>query len=672
VFDSLVIDFGREVCGVLDSGQRKEWLVTNGTGSYASGTVSGIPTRGYHGLLISAQQPPVGRTLLVSALNETVTYGGQNYDLGVNRWASGAVSPQGFLHLERFHLIGRVPCWRYALADALIDKTLWIEPGQDVTYVRYQVVRASGPLTLSFRALVNYRSFHGRTQANGWVMQVDSVPSGLRVTAYRGATPFFLLSDKAQATVINQWYSGLELSAEKDRGLADTEDVLCAGSFIIALTAGQETTFAASLFENSPLDGAAAFQRCQAQDQQLLSAWQATGAPLTSAAPDWIRQLVLAADQFIVTRSVGQQTGKSIIAGYHWFNDWGRDTMISIPGLALSVGRPDIAKSILATFARFVSQGMIPNAFPDDGSAPTDSAYNTVDATLWYLQAIKQYVAETNDLTLLGDIFPVLQQIISAHVAGTRFNIHMDPNDGLLYAGQDGVQLTWMDAKVGNWVVTPRIGKPIEVNALWYAGLVAMDGFAQKLGKPRDNYAAMADKALNSFARFWDDALGYCFDVLDGPNSPDTSLRPNQLIALAVTSNLFDAQKQQKIVDLCGRTLLGSYCARTLDPHNPAYQGVYSGPQSQRDNAYHNGAAWAWLLGIFSLAHHSAYGDPALAIQFLSPVGQHLRDAGLGTISEIFDGDEPLTPAGCIAQAWSVGMVLQAWTTLQRALLAAH
>jgi predicted glycogen debranching enzyme len=665
------MDFGREVCGVLAVAERKEWLVTNGTGSYASGTVAGIPTRGYHGLLVAVLEPPVARTLLVSKLDETVTYSGQNYELGVNRWASGAVSPQGFLHLERFQIEGRVPLWRYALADAILEKTVWMEPGQDATYVRYNVVRSTGPLTLSFRALVNYRGFHGRTHANGWVMQVEAVPNGLRVTAYAGAQPFFLLSDRALATVINQWYFGLELSAEKERGLDDTEDLLCAGSFNTNLGAGEGITFVAALSSNPPLDGVAAFQRCRANEQQLLSNWRAS-APIAKAAPSWIQKLVLAADQFIVDRKIGQQLGKSIIAGYHWFNDWGRDTMVSIPGLALCVGRPEVARSILATFARFVSRGMIPNAFPDDGSAPSDGDYNTVDATLWYLHAVKLYIAQTNDLTLLTEIFPALQQIVEAHLQGTRFNIHMDPQDGLLYAGQAGVQLTWMDAKVNNWVVTPRIGKPVEVNALWYAGLTAMDEFAQRLSAPRANYATLAAAALKSFQLYWNESAGYCFDVLDGPNGPDNSLRPNQLIALAVAPNLLDKQKQQRLVDLCGRTLLGSYGLRTLDPRDPAYRGVYSGPQAQRDAAYHQGAAWAWLLGIYALAHYSAYGDAASAMELLSSLEQHLNDAGLGTISEIFDGDEPFTPVGCIAQAWSVATVIQAWTTLQNALVSAN
>jgi predicted glycogen debranching enzyme len=660
-----MIAFGREVTGVLEYGQRKEWLVTNGTGSYSSGTVAGIPTRGYHGLLVAALQPPVNRTLLVSALNETVTYRGATYELGVNRWASGSVSPQGYLHIEQFRLIGRVPYWRYAIADTILEKTVWMEQGKDITYVQFKVLRAKSPVTLSFRALVNYRSFHGRTHANGWVMQVSSVPHGLRVDAFAGATPFFLLSDTAQATVVNQWYSGLELEPEKERGLDDTEDVLCAGSFSTTLSETQQTTFVASLSANASLDGSAAFVRCQAQEQQLLTTWTNTAPALTSKAPEWIRQLVLAADQFVVDRSVGQQPGKSVIAGYHWFNDWGRDTMISLPGLALTVGRPEIAKGILSTFARFVSRGMIPNNFPDDGSAPTDDAYNTVDATLLFVQAVRQYVAHTNDRTLLQQIFPALEQIIEAHVNGTRFNIHMDSHDGLLFAGQDGVQLTWMDAKVGNFVITPRIGKPIEVNALWYAALAAMDEFTQLLQLPKGNYAAMAGTALNSFSRYWDDTRGYCFDVLDGPNCPDATLRPNQLIAISVAPNLLNKQKQQKIVDLCARNLLGSYCVRTLDPHDPAYRGVYGGPQAQRDSAYHEGAAWAWLLGIFALAHYSAYSDSALAMQFLNPIEQHLADGGLGTISEIFDGDEPFTPVGCIAQAWSVGVVLQAWTALQ-------
>jgi predicted glycogen debranching enzyme len=383
-----------------------------------------------------------------------------------------------------------------------------------------------------------------------------------------------------------------------------------------------------------------------------------------------IRCLSLRADQFIVSRPTPDDPGgKSIIAGYPWFGDWGRDTMISLPGLTLATGRPDVARSILRTFARFVDRGMLPNRFPDEGETPR-VAYNTVDATLWYFEAIRAYHAATGDDDLVRELFPVLQDIIDWHQRGTRYNIHVDPNDGLLYAGEAGVQLTWMDAKVGDWVVTPRIGKPVEINALWYNALRIMADFSRLVtgeSVPSDvSYTTLADRVRSSFARFWNEAGGYGYDVIDGPGGDDASLRPNQLFAVSLHHSPLDADRQRAVVEVCARHLLTSHGLRSLAPNDPAYVGRYGGDQYQRDAAYHQGTVWGWLIGPFVSAHLRVYRDPALAQSYLAPLMHHLSDHGLGSISEIFDGDAPFAPRGCIAQAWSVAEVLRAWQEIAK------
>lgn len=373
---------------------------------------------------------------------------------------------------------------------------------------------------------------------------------------------------------------------------------------------------------------------------------------------------MLTADQFIVDRHIANNSdGKSVIAGYHWFNDWGRDTMISLPGLTLATGRPQIARSILATFAEYVSQGMLPNRFPD-GDSLTDGDYNTVDATLWYFEAVRQYYAQTQDQEFLKDIFPKLAEIIDWHRRGTRYDIKLDA-DGLLRAGVEGVQLTWMDALVNGEVITPRYGKPIEVNALWYNALRTMSAFATILKKDTNQYQQMAEKTQHGFKRFWNQSTGYCFDVLDSPGGiNDPALRPNQIFAVSLPESPLTHQQQQGVVQACEQSLLTSYGLRSLDRHHPQYQGHYGGDQYSRDSAYHQGTVWGWLIGAFALAHLKVHGDRHLALSFLEPAIAHLSNAGLGSISEIFDGDAPFKPRGCIAQAWSVAEVLRAWQVI--------
>ncbi len=664
------IQFGREICGDLAANESREWLVTNGIGGYASGTVAGSLTRRYHGLLIAALQPPVGRTQLVTAFDEIVHYAGAEFSLATHRWAGGAVDPKGFLNLESFHLEGTKPVWTYALADALLEKRVWMRQGENTTYIQYTLVRGSTAIEMELKALVNYRDFHSLTHAGDWRMQIEPVEHGVVVKAFDGAAPFCLKSTTASCEPRHDWYRGCYLAEETSRGLDDHEDHLLAALFRAKLELGSSVTFVATTEARTSLDGETALAERANHEVKLFAAWQAKNEALAEEAPSWLWQLVLAADQFIVKRSMLEEPdGRSVIAGYHWFADWGRDTMIALPGLALATGRADVAKQILLAFSHFVDGGMLPNNFSDAGpvSAGVTSKpeYNTVDAALWYFEAIRQYFAATQDAATLQKLFPVLERIIDAHVKGTRYNIRVDPADGLIFAGGQGVQLTWMDAKIGEWVVTPRTGKPVEINALWINALETMTGFAQLLARPSAAYEKLSARAKKSFQKFWNAARGGCYDVIDSPGvGNDASLRPNQIFAVSLPVSPLSNEQQKAVVDVCAQRLLTSHGLRTLAPGEPGYAGHYRGGPRERDAAYHQGTVWGWLLGPFAVAHYRVYRDRAAALRLLEPLGRQIYASGLGTLSEIFDGDAPFTPRGCVAQAWSVAEVLRAWTEI--------
>jgi len=655
-------DFGREVCGNAATAESREWLVSNGIGGFGCGTLAGNVTRRYHGLLIAALNPPVGRTLLVSNVDAIAEYDDQHYPLTTQRWWNAGhpslVPEGGHRHIERFRLEGTTPVWTFAMADALLEKRIWMQQGENTTMVAFTLVRASRPLRLALKTIVNYRDFHSSTHAGDWWMNVEPVAGGLRVTAFDKATPFYLLSAGAAAEPVHEWYRDFDLPAERERGLDDHEDHLHAGTFRATLAPGDSIAIVLSTRPDPELDPAASYAQCATEQHRLMAHWRSADSTLAEQAPEWISHLVLAADQFIAIRPLSDDPeAKTVLAGFPWFCDWGRDTMISLSGLTLSTGRPEIARSILHTFARFVDGGMLPNCFTDAGTAPE---YNTVDATLWFFEAARQYYAAANDDAFLRELFPVLDGIVAYHQRGTRHNIHVDAADGLLYAGAPGVQLTWMDARVGERVITPRIGKPVEINALWYNALLTMAAFARRLGKPAADYEAMAARVRESFARFWNAAEGCCFDVLDGPSGNEAAVRPNQIFAVSLPQSPLAAAQQAAVVEVCGRRLLTSFGLRSLAPGESAYAGRYEGGPAQRDSVYHQGTVWGWLLGPFVLAHLRVYGDRAEAMRFLEPLGISVHMYGLGTLGEIFEGDPPFTPHGCIAQAWTVGEVLRA------------
>jgi predicted glycogen debranching enzyme len=658
---SLVARFGREVCGDLPQALRREWLVTNGLGGYGAGTVAGCQTRRYHGLLVAALLPPVGRTVLLVDLDASAEVDGVKHALATHEYSDGTINPTGHRLIESFALEGTVPTWTYALGAARLTKRVFMALGRNTTYVTFTLDRALAPLALTVRPLCTGRDYHWQRRG-GDGYHSEATAGGCRVAASGIGAVLELGADAGRFILAPDMHWNLRHRVEAARGLDADEDLYVPGTFEVTLEEGMTVAFTASV-ESEPASAASALAERRAHETRLQSA-----AP---AAPAWIRQLLLAADQFLVARRApgeasGTPVGSTIIAGYPWFSDWGRDTMIALPGLTLATGRAPLAAQILRTFARHVDEGLLPNRFPDAGEAPE---YNTVDATLWYFVALHAYCEHTADLGLARELLPVLVGIIDWHRRGTRHGIRVDPEDGLLRAGEPGVQLTWMDAKVGDWVVTPRIGKPVEINALWCNALAILRDLAVQLGETDAARAldAPCQLAFGSFARkFWYAEGGYLYDVIDGPDGAarDTALRPNQLLALSLPHVVLEDTRARSVLEACERELLTSCGLRTLSPGSPGYAPYYAGDSWHRDGAYHQGTIWPWLLGAFSRAHLRLHGDAARAAAYLAPLEQHLADACVGQVSEIFDAEAPHKPEGCFAQAWSVAEVLRAWTDI--------
>jgi predicted glycogen debranching enzyme len=662
IIDQALVRLGREICGDLAASLRREWLVTNGLGGYVSSTLAGVNTRRYHGLLVAALNPPVERTVLVGGMIEWATHAGQRYALSTHEYKDGFIDQNGYRNIESFMLEDALPIWIFALGGALLEKRIWMAYGANTAYLSYRVVRGVQAVELELTPLLTYRDFHVLARGQGWQPEVEAQPCGAIIRAFDGARPFRLHAAAGQFTPNGVWFTDFLHRAETARGLDDQSDLFAPGTFSVRLALGEICTLVLSAEAEPDLDSPRALAAAQERQRALL---------YRAAAVDdhpVVQQLVLAADQFIVTRSDGGQDqstgGKTIIAGYHWFNDWGRDTMIALPGLTLATGRPEDAADILRTFARYVADGLLPNNFPD--SAGNIPGYNTVDATLWYAHALRAYYQSTGDRALVDDLLPVLREIAERHIAGTRYGIGVDPNDGLLRAGESGVQLTWMDAKIGDWVVTPRIGKPVEINALWYNLLRTLASFLAERGDAAaETYQARAEQVHTSFrARFIHPAQGFLADVIDGPDGDDWTIRPNQIFAVALPNSLLKDAEARPVVATVAQTLLTSYGLRSLGPEHPLYRGDYGGDPVRRDSGYHQGPVWTWLMGAFVEAYARAYGDRAAALALLGPFEDHLRDACLGSVSEILEGDPPHLPRGAIAQAWGVAEVLRVWRAL--------
>ena len=647
-----MIRFDQNVCRNLDFALRREWLETNGIGGFASASITGCNTRRYHGLLVAATKPPVGRFVLLSRFEETLTVDGQAYELGTNRYP-GVVHPQGVQFLTEFRL-DSFPIFTFKAGGVELEKRVFMVQGQNTTVIRYSLLNApaTADIQLELRPLLAFRDYHSLTHENGAINgKVEQEDGLITIAPYQGLPDLYLANNAVQLENTGNWYRNFEYDAERERGLDFQEDLF--NPCILRFDLSQQKT--ASVIASTERQDVNAAEKYELDERAR--AQQVVGrAPVKD---DFIATLTTAADQYIVAR--GDQ--KSVIAGYHWFSDWGRDTMIALPGLTLPTGRFEVARGILRTFAQSVDQGMLPNRFPDAGETPE---YNTVDATLWFFEAVRAYLAYTGDRAFVQqELYPVLTDIVNWHVRGTRYGIKVDAA-GLLTSGEPGVQLTWMDAKVGDWVVTPRRGKPVEIQALWYNAVCIMEELAAQIGddSARKRYNSTAALTKWSFNRLlWNEKGGYLYDVVNG-GPPDASIRPNQIIAVSLTHSMLTPERAKQVVAVVQEHLLTPYGLRSLAPSDPQYRGCYTGDGASRDSAYHQGTVWPWLMGPFITAYVKANGgsDAARrqAEQWLAPFKEHLSDAGLGHISEIFDGDAPHRPVGCVAQAWSVAEILRA------------
>ncbi len=629
----MTLAFGRQVCGSLDEASTREWLVCDGLGGFAMGTVAGLRTRRYHGLLVVATQPPIGRRMGLASLDPVLVLGDRRVRLGVHEWAGGAVEPTGFQHLVSFDLEDGVPRWRWSVGDVVLEREVAMVHGRPAVGVTHRLLRAPGTVRLELEALCIWRDVHGERFGDG-PPTMKSLPDGFVFEgAYRVVGPGFEPG--------GAWYRGVRYRVEADRGLNDREDLWFAGRFTISLEPGGEVGVVAWAGD-PPLEPPPA--------RAIVDAARRRSAEVAAAArpgDDVDRLLAVAAEQFVVE-------GPTVVAGYPWFGDWSRDTMTSYEGLFLETGRWDEGRALLVRAAGTLSEGMLANTADVGGTE-----YNTVDATLWFLHAVARHVLVTGDASLASDLGPALDGVVEHHVGGTRFGIRVDPADGLLTQGAAGWALTWMDARVDGAPITARAGKPVEINALWINGLASVAGLREHLGRDASWIRSLEATARASFARrFVRD--GVVSDVVDGPGGDSAEVRPNQLLAASLP---YGPLQDPMVVRGCA-ALLTSLGLRSLSPADPAYLGRHRGGPSDRDRAYHQGTVWPWLIGPYSEAAVRC-GVPTPGL--LDGLERHLGEWGLGSVSETADGDPPHAATGCPFQAWSVAELIRARRILRAA-----
>jgi len=628
--EAIRIDAAR--CSDFETSSRLEWLETNGTGAFAMGTVAGVNTRRYHGLLVATLRPPVARVVTLARLEEDVVLGGERVALSTDQFP-GAVSPQGYRNLVEFRL-DPFPVWRFSVAGATVIRSLFLVPERQAVVLRYDADR---PCRLEARPFLACRDYHslGHETAEAAPEAVGR-PDGVDLRLYRDRPGVRLFFQDGWFAASGQWYRNFEYLAELDRGLDFREDLYTPGVLGFDLVPGEPRYVVAALDGERAVDPALCEAAVRAQRAGR-------------------SRLDLAADQFIVRRAGGRPT---IIAGYPWFTDWGRDTMISLPGLLVARGRLDEAWEIVEGFLEHLDRGLIPNRFPDDGERPE---YNTVDGTLWLFQAV--WALEAARPGFAGQFFPKALEILEWHRRGTHYGIRVDEADGLLSAGGVGDQLTWMDAKVGDWVVTPRHGKAVEINALWINALRMTAEWAAGLGERKEavrlrREAARAERSFR--ARFWNPARGCLYDRI-GPEGPDERVRPNQLFAASLRFPVVTKAQARRIVAVAAAELLTPYGLRTLSPGDPEFKPRYEGDPWHRDGAYHQGTVWPWLLGPYISAYLYAHGRAAVAHcrELAAGLVGELERGGLGSLAEVYDGAAPHRAGGCPAQAWSVAELIR-------------
>ena len=638
----------------------REWLVTNGRGGYASGTLLCAPTRRYHGVFVPDLPAPWGRTVMIPRLDEEAVVEGKSFFMSGVEFDDGRVLSDLPQLLTEFIREWQTPVWRLDVKGRRIEKRILMPYGQNTVYVEYRLLEGE-LLQLRIRPFVTFRMLDARlSETHSPLFSLSVFDGGCEMQLRDNVPPLKMCLRPQAGEFIAEHYAsrGVCYRVDRDRGSEYLEDMTSPGYFTADLSIDRPIAFVASTQSWDVL-------RYEPKDIFEAEAFRVRGllAHLDQEGPDALeRSLTLAADQFIVfpgsrieERTVAHETAdqaRTVIAGYHWFTDWGRDTMISLEGLTLCTGRHHEARSILRTFARYVQDGLLPNLFPE---GQRKALYHTADATLWYFHALHRYYKVTHDEETLRTLYPVVRSILDHHIRGTHFGIGVDQEDGLLRAGAEGYQLTWMDAKVDEWVVTPRRGKPVELQAL-----CCMAQWGPIVGEPSDQWAALAAQASRSFnRRFWHQEGGYLLDVIDGEGGNDSSLRPNQLLAVSLEHPILDQAKWRAVVDVVAEKLLTPVGLRSLAQDHRNYQPRYFGDLRARDAAYHQGTVWVWLIGPFIDAWLKVYPDITVARTMLDGFSAHMLEQGIGTVSEIFDGDPPYLPRGCIAQAWSVAELLR-------------
>ena len=625
----MIFRVGPQVCGTLSAGAAREWLVPDGLGGYAGGTVSGLRTRRYHGLLVVAGQVPARRMMALASLDPIVrTPGGSEIRLATHEWASGAVQPEGYRLLSSFELVDGAPRWRWRAGETLLQCDLAMRTGYPSVAVVYTLL-AGPPVEVAVEPLCTWRDVHGERHASASELALQATPTGVRVAdAFEISGPGFTLDP--------QWYVGVYHREEAARGLAPAEDLLRVGQFHARLEPGQRleiSAFAPGAGQPPP-----AKHVVDAYRRRLRGLAEGTGDDVEAT----LRQ---AADAFIVRAA----NGVDVVAGYPWFGAWSRDTMIAYEGLFLATGRADEGRELLRGYAATLSDGMLANT-ADTGQVE----YNTADATLWFLHAVDRHVTATGDSDLAAELAKPLDEVLRHHLEGTRYGIRVDPADGLLTQGVPGHALTWMDAVVGGTAITPRRGKAVELNALWINGVAALAALRRRIGLPADGLEPLRARATEAFRRRFPSPAGHLYDVVD---PAEDALRPNQVLAYGLPYAPLRGQ-DDGAVRAVARTLLTPLGLRTLAPSSPGYRGAHRGDPAGRDQAYHQGTVWPWLIGPYADAARSV-GLPTDGL--LDGLVAHLSEWGVGSVSETADGDAPHDATGCPFQAWSVAEVLRTW-----------
>lgn len=646
--------FDRAECQNLKSALSREWLETNGLGGFACSTIIGANTRRHHGLLVAALKPPVDRHVLLSKFEERVLVNGHESYICTNLYP-GTVYPHGFNVQTEFRL-RPWPTFRYTSRDFDIEKTVFLVYGENTVVVGYRNLQARGPLELKVRPLLAFRDYNSLLKRSDAVhMAVEQSPGVLSVQPNPKLPRLYFHAKAAGVEVKPDWYYRFIYPVEQERGLDFEEDLFTPFEMTLRIAAGQTVFVTVSTDRKTAVNP----EELAARELARRNEFEREHDPVR-------RALLIAADSFIAQRGKDNLT---VLAGYPWFTDWGRDTMIALPGLTLTSGRFDVARKILMTFAQYCDRGMIPNVFPDVGETPE---YNTVDASLWFVVAGWSYWKRSGDDDGARKLLPAFAEVVKFYKEGTRYDIHA-ADDGLISAGTHGTQLTWMDVKVDGYVPTPRHGKAVEINALWLNALRMLAEMEEKLAHDIQSAVILrklADQVAASFVKtFWFKEGGYLFDVVQG-DFRDPSVRPNQIFAVSLPFSPLDKPQQKSVFDVVTQHLLTPYGLRSLTPQHEKFCPKYTGNRWQRDCAYHQGTVWAWLIGPYCDAYARVHGDGKAQRKeiaaLIQPLLDHLSEAGLGSISEIFDGNMPHRPVGCFAQAWSVAEVLRVYDTYLR------